>query len=94
MLDLLPMDMADLSSEELILLFYPKEQFEDELIWVVGNYMNYVWEEAVVKGRVLCEASVKGYLRYMYYQSRGMNMPQLGYISQITISQNDVYDNG
>ena len=52
--------------------------------------MGWVYEEAVVKGRVLTEANARGYLKYMFFQSRTMKMPQLGYISQIT--DNYIYD--
>ena len=91
-LDLLPDDMNDLSNQEIIMLMYPKERHEDELIWVIGVYMDWVYEEAVVKGRVLNDAMVKAYMRYMFYKSKNMNMPQLGYISQITVTQNLVFD--
>ena len=52
--------------------------------------MGWVFEEAVQKGRVLNDAHVRGYMKYMYYQSLHTKMPQLGYISEIT--QNLVFD--
>ena len=92
-LDLLPDDMADLSNTELIMFMFPKENFEDELVWLLGVYMGWVYDEAVVKGRVLNDAHARGYMRYMYFQSLGTKMPQLGYISEITIPR-IVFDNG
>ena len=89
-LELLPDDMADLSNEEVLMMMYPKERFEDETVWLLGTYMDYVYEEAFIKGRLLTEATVRGYLKYMFYQSRTTKMPQLGYISQIT--ENLVFD--
>ena len=94
LLDLLPDDMNDLSNIEFIMFMFPKERFEAEMIWVMGMYMGWVHEEAVIKGRKLNDANARGYLRYMYHQSRGTKMPQLGYISEITMGQNIVYDNG
>ena len=91
-MDLLPDDMNDLSNQELINMMYPKENHEAEIIWVMGTYMNWVYEEGVVKGRVLSDEHARGYLRYMYYQSRSIKMPQLGYISGITVGQNIVFD--
>ena len=91
-LDLLPDDMNDLSNQELVHLMYPKEQFEAEIIWVMGTYMNWVYEEGVIKGRVLSDEHARGYLRYMYYHSRSIKMPQIGYISGITMGQNIVFD--
>ena len=94
LLDLLPDDMNDLSNMEFVMMMFPKERFEDEMVWLMGSYMNYVYEEAVGKGRVLADSHVKGYLQYMYFQSLGMNMPQLGYIPEVTVSRNLVFDNG
>ena len=90
LLDLLPDDMADISNKELIMFLFPKERMEDEMVWVMGVYMGWVFEEAVQKGRVLNDAHVRGYMKYMYYQSLHTKMPQLGYISEIT--QNLVFD--
>ena len=92
LLDLLPDDMSDLSNTELVMFMFPKERFEDEMVWVMGVYMNWVYEEAVVKGRMLNDAHARGYMRYMYYQSLGTKMPQLGYISEVTT--HTVFDNG
>ena len=94
LLDLLPADMADLSGEEMTMFLFPKEFHDDEMVWVMATYMNWVYEEAVMKGRQLNDEHARAYMRYMFYQSKGTNMPQLGHISEITISQNQVFDNG
>ena len=94
LLEMLPADMADLSNLELTHMMFPKEMMENEMVWLVGNYMGYVQEEAIVKGRKLNAEHVQAYMQYMSFKSRGMNMPQLGHISGITVSQNQVFDNG
>ena len=91
-LSLLPDDMSDLSNLELLLMFFPKEMFENSIVWVLGVYMNYVYEEAVIKGRLLSDHHVRGYMRYMYYQSKGTKMPDVGYIRGITVEGNGVSD--
>ena len=94
LLDLLPRDMADLSNMEFLMMMFPKEHFEDEMVWLLGVYMGWVYEEAVVKGRVLGDEHIRGYMRYMYFKSKQMKMPQLGYISEVTIHPLTVFDNG
>ena len=92
MLDLLPDDMMDLSNFELVHLLFPKELMERELVWVLGTYMGWVYEQAVLRGRVLTDAHVRGYMRYQYYETLVKKMPGVGYISDITVSQNLVFD--
>ena len=92
LLDLLPVDMADLSNIELLLMFFPKEAHENAMVWIVGTYMNWAYEEGVVKGRLLTDQHVKGYMRYMWYQSTRTKMPEVGYVREITVVENDVSD--
>ena len=94
LMDLLPRDMADLSNTEFLMMMFPREHFEDEMVWILGVYMGWVYEEAVVKGRVLGDGHIRGYMRYMYFQSKQTKMPQLGYISEVTIHPQTVFDNG
>ena len=91
-MSLLPEDMADLSNEELLLMFFPKERNEDSMVWLVGNYMNWAYEEGVVKGRILTDCHVRGYMRYMFYQAMKTKMPEVGFIGGITVMQNDIFD--
>ena len=91
---MLPDDMNDLSNHELLLMFFPKELHENSMVWVLGAYMSWAYEEGVIKGRVLTDLHVKGYLRYMFYKSMKMKMPEVGYISGITVMENGVYDDG
>ena len=91
-LKLLPDDMSDLSNLELVHMMFPKEQFENELVWLVGTYMGWVYEEAVVRGRVLKDGHVRGFMRYKYYESLSKKMPEVGFISGITSFENLIYD--
>ena len=84
--------MADLSNEEFLLMFFPKEMHENSMVWVVGTFMSWAYDEAVVKGRVLSDNHARGYMRYMFYQSMKMKMPEVGYIGGITIMENGVFD--
>ena len=96
LLTMLPNDMADLSNLELINLFYPKERQENEMIWLLGNYLGMVYEEAFIKGRRLTVDYARGSIRHAWLESRGKRMPQIIYISDVTtdLQQNLVFDNG
>ena len=91
-MSLLPGDMSDLSNEEFLLMFFPREMHENSMVWLVGTYMSWAYEEGVVKGRLLTDHHVRGYLKYMFYQSMGTNMPEVGYIQGVTIMRNDPFD--
>ena len=73
-------------------MFFPKEQHEDSMVWVVGVYMDWAYEEAVMKGRVLTDLHARGYMRYMYYKSMRTKMPDVGYIRGITVMGNMIFD--
>ena len=89
---MLPEDMADLSNLEFVHMLFPRENRENECVWLMGTFMGWVYEEAVVRGRVLTDAHARGYMRYQFYQSLTKKMPEVGYICDITVSQNFVSD--
>ena len=93
---MLPRDMADLSNQEFIHLFYPKERMENEVIWILGTYMGLVFDEAVVRGRRLTIDYARSFFRYAWLETRRKSMPQIIFISDITtnLQQNLVFDNG
>ena len=92
LLTMLPEDMADLSNLEFVHMLFPRENMENECVWLMGTFMGWVYEEAVVRGRVLTDAHARGYMRYQFYQSLTKKMPEVGYICDITVSQNFVSD--
>ena len=92
LMGLLPDDMSDLSNEEFLLMFFPKELHENSMVWLVGVYMSWAYEEGVIKGRILTDHHVRAYTRYMFYQSRGTKMPEVGYIQGVTVMENDPFD--
>ena len=92
LLSLLPEDMADLSNEEFLMMMFPKEMHENSMIWIVGTYMSWAYEEGVIKGRVLTDQHVQGYLKYMFYQSMRTKMPEVGFIRGVTMMDNMIFD--
>ena len=89
---MLPGDMNDLSNTELLHMFFPKERQETDMVWVVGMYMGWAYEEGVMKGRTLTDSHIRGYMRYMFHQSLSTKMPAVGYIAEITTFENQVSD--
>ena len=85
LLSMLPDDMSDLSNTELLHMFFPKERQENDMVWLVGTYMGWAFEEGVMKGRILLAEHAEGYMRYMYYQSLKTKMPEIGHITGITV---------
>ena len=97
MLNMLPQDLPqDLSNQEFIQLFYPKENLENEVTWVIGTYMGLVYDEAFVRGRILTVDYARAFFRNAWLESKRKNMPQIIFISDITtnLQQNIVFDNG
>ena len=92
LLSMLPEDMNDLSNTELLHMFFPKERQETDMVWVVGMYMGWAYEEGVMKGRTLTDSHIRGYMRYMFHQSLSTKMPAVGYIAEITTFENQVFD--
>ena len=51
------------SNEEFILMHFPKDLFETEAVWLLGNYLEVVETVAVGKGKNLKPDYLKGVLR-------------------------------
>ena len=51
------------SDQQFLGLTFPKAgNRENEVVWMVGSYVEYVTREAVIKGRVVKAEELKGYL--------------------------------
>ena len=58
---------------------------ENEVVWLLGQWVQLVYQEMFIRGRRLEDQFVRGHMRYKYYVSLKMRMPQLNYISQVTV---------
>ena len=84
-LSLLP-DNQGLSNFEINHLMFPKDnRVEDELMFLVGNWVQCVYEEVVVKDRKLMDQFVRGHFQYKVYESRKRRMPSLNHIPDVTV---------
>ena len=82
---LLP-DCQGYSNWEILHLLFPKDgRMENEMVWLLGQWVQLVYQEVVIRGRVMEDKFVRGHMRYKYYESLRMKMPQLGHINDITV---------
>ena len=77
--------MQGLSNFELLHLTFPREVVENEVVWLVGTWVQLVYEEGVVRGRTLKHQFVRGHFRYKFLESQTIKMPQLNYIQDVTV---------
>ena len=78
-------NMQGLSNYELLHLCFTKELVENEVMWLMGQWVQLVYEEVVVKNRTLGDQFTRGQFRYKYLESLTMRMPQLNHISDVTV---------
>ena len=79
-------NMQGLSNWELLHLVFPREgRVENEVVWLLGQWLQLVYEEGIVRGRKMMDQFVRGHYRYKYYESLSMKMPQLNHINDVTV---------
>ena len=82
---LLP-DCQGYSNWELLHLTFPQDgRVENEVVWLLGQWVQLVYQEMVVRGRTMEDKFVRGHMRYKYYESLSMKIPQLNHISEVTV---------
>ena len=58
-------------------LFLPRTQFELEIVWLVSNYVRYVWTNFVMEDSVVKLEKFFGFLTFKYKVDRkicGLNL--------------------
>ena len=85
-IQILMQDYNNLNNHELMYLTWPKEGHkENEMTWLVGNWVQLVYEEAVVRDNTVRYQFTRGHFRYKYLESLKMKMPQLNHITDVTV---------
>ena len=82
------------SNFELVHMVFEGGLWEKQLNWIMGTYMGWVYGEAVIKGRLLSDSQVRGYLRYKFLEGLRKRMPDVGYIPEFFQDRDIVFDNG
>ena len=84
-LGLLP-DHQALSNFEILHLMFPKDnRVEDEVMFLIGNWTQLVYEEVVLRDRKLMDQFVRGHFQYKFYESMKKKMPGLNHIPDVTL---------
>ena len=79
------LNMQGLSNYELLHLCFPRELVENEVMWLIGVWVQMVYEEVFVKKRTFDDQFVRGNFRYKYLQTLTMKMPQLNHINDVIV---------
>ena len=58
-----------LNNWELLHLLVPDTLYEEEIIWLIGNYISYAWSTSYVRNKVLKVEKFFGFLAYKYENS-------------------------
>ena len=61
-----PTGFASLTDLQWITLDFPKTREFDHYVWLIGNYVDLVWQTVHGRGGLLKKERVFGYLKYKY----------------------------
>ena len=65
-----------MSNWEFLHLVFPEDgRVEKEALWLMGQWVQLVYMESIIRGRRLEQKFVTGHMRYKYLESRKMKMP-------------------
>ena len=64
------------SNWELLNLFLPRSQFEQEIVWLIGSYVDYVWTKVLIGDSELKIEKFFGFLKFKYKKS-GSSLGQI-----------------
>ena len=82
---LLP-DCQRMSNFEILHLQFPQDaRVEKECMFLLGNWVQMVLEEVVVKERDLGDQFIRGSMQYKYLESVKKRMPSLNHIPDVTV---------
>jgi hypothetical protein len=84
-MNLLP-EYQGMSNFEILHLMFPKDgRVENEMMWLLGTWVQMVYEEVVVRDRKLMDYFVRGHFQYKFYESMKKKMPALNHIQDVTL---------
>ena len=80
LLGLLPPDGAQLSNFEFLNLMFVPSQFENEIVWLLGVYVQQVWSNVICKKKNLSQNAIKSECAKQYSFHQASNRPSLVHI--------------
>ena len=61
---------ADASDWHLLNLLFPHSQYETEVVWLISNYVWFIWENTVVRSESISLDKFFGYLTFKYREKQ------------------------
>ena len=80
LLSLLDDSLARTSNFEFLNLMFEKDIMEGEAIWMIGHYVQLVWEVVICKKKILKLETMKSEYELRYFTHQKSNLPHLSYI--------------
>ena len=78
-------DYQGLSNFEILHLTFPRDgRVENEVMWLIGNWVQLVYEEGVIRDRNMKDQFVRGHYQYKFYESFSKKMPSLNHIPDVS----------
>ena len=78
------LDMCDhglmCSNWELINLILPASHFEQEIVWLIGNFVGYIWKNVFIRNSEVKLEKLFGYLTFKYKLDQQLHGAALGQI--------------
>ena len=80
---MLPADCGVTSDFELLHLMFASNLLENEIVWLLGVYVQLVWDQVVCKKNLLNQQLVKVECAQQYLNHHASNKPDLAHIMGI-----------
>ena len=84
LLSLLPDDCARTSDFEFIHLMFSKHFMDNEAVWLIGTFVEFVWVEKVQRKRLIKVDHLIGHIQLRYKANQVSRKPLLGFIMNIS----------
>ena len=73
------------SNFEMINFMFETCTMDDEVVWILGNYVQLVWKTVICKKKVLRLETVQSEISLRYARHQNSDMPNLAYIVELTL---------
>ena len=77
---MLPADCGVISDFEFLHFMFVSSMFENEIVWLIGVYVQLVWDQVICKKKSLHQILVKTECGRQYLNHHTLNMPSLAHI--------------
>ena len=80
LLSLLPLGCEITSNFEFLSLMFEKHLMDNEAVWLIGAYIEFVWLEKIMKKKVVKLQHLVGYIELKYKANKFSKKPSLDHI--------------